>query len=713
MTDESYISFKAKYNISLNEQQEKAVQAIDGPTLLLAVPGSGKTTVLVTRLGYMVLEKGISPRNILSITYTKAATRDMRSRFAAMFGSELANQMCFKTINSVSEAIVKNHSLRSRIAPLTLLSEEKQKTAIIRDLIWKIRKEYPLDIDVMEVETKISYIKNMMLTDEEITKLEEKTPNIKEIYYQYKATLLQKRLMDFDDQLVFALAILQKNPIILKELQQEYQYICVDEAQDTSKIQHEIIRLLAKKNKNIFMVGDEDQSIYGFRAAYPQALLDFKKNYSSPNILYMEKNYRSTVEIIDKAANFIKKNEDRYDKRILPVRGNGAEVKQIAVNSLIEQYQYMLDVAKNKEGQTAILYRDNDSIIPLVDLLFREGVPFKLSQNKGLLFSNRITLDMFSFLRLAINPYDVDSFMQIYFKCGFPVNKQTAIQTVERSQNKRIPVLDALVEELGDRKTLKQPAIVLRNAMKSITKMHTRMALDEIIDFYQSYMMKNLLDKSKLDILDALAVMEPTIDGFLRRMYELQELLATQTFNSPNGIILSTVHSAKGLEYENVYIISVSDGLFPIVDEKAALKSEEDRLLYQEERRLFYVALTRAKSKLFVVKNNAKTSAFNDELFLLADTEEEKKTEKKPKKKASKKGTTKKTPQKLSGYDEVKDLFVQQTEQIRDSQGVRWVKCEICGEIKPEAEFNSYGGANHVNLGVCSACHIKESVKTI
>lgn len=261
--------FITKFNVKLNKQQLEAVQSVERPTLLLAVPGSGKTTVLVTRLGYMIYCLGIRPEEILTVTYTVAATNDMRKRFASIFGDELAARLEFRTINGICAKIIGYCEICVGKKAFDLLTDEGYKTKLLSAIYTELVHQYPTESDLKNISTLITYIKNMQLSKEEIDKAgnEQDIPLLK-IYSAYCDEMKKQSLMDYDDQMVYALTMLKVSPQILEYFQEMYKYICVDEAQDTSKIQHQIIALLASKYKKVFMVGDEDQSIYGFRAWY-------------------------------------------------------------------------------------------------------------------------------------------------------------------------------------------------------------------------------------------------------------------------------------------------------------------------------------------------------------------------------------------------------------------------------------------------------------
>ncbi len=270
-----------------NPQQEQAVLTIDGATLLIAVPGSGKTTVIIARIGNMIYNHFIPPEQILTLTFSVAATRDMQERFVSIFGDKFDNRLQFKTIHSFCFMVIKEYERLMNTKAFEVLENNNQ---IVKQIYLELTKEYIGEDIIKEISQKIGYCKNMMIDKEGIESINLPGCDFNEIYKSYEAYKKQKQLMDYDDMLNYAYVILNKYPEVLAKYQNQFKYFNIDEAQDTSFIQHEIIRLLAQKSGNIFMVGDEDQSIYGFRAAFPKALLDFKDNYKSANVLLMEQN---------------------------------------------------------------------------------------------------------------------------------------------------------------------------------------------------------------------------------------------------------------------------------------------------------------------------------------------------------------------------------------------------------------------------------------
>ena len=325
MTEQNFLD---TYGASLNPQQLEAVKTVEGPVLLLAVPGSGKTTVLVNRLGFMIYCKGIAPENILTLTYTVAATKDMASRFNHIFGDQLSGRLEFRTINGICAKIIAYYGRLIGKPSFELCSDDKDTAGLLTNIYINVVGEFPTESDIKNIRTLITYCKNMCLSKEEIKELG-KTEEIDllRIYDIYNSELKNRSLMDYDDQMIYAYRILKGSKEVRDYYQRLYRYICVDEAQDTSKIQHMIISLLAGSDGNLFMVGDEDQSIYGFRAAYPDALLNFEKDHPGAKVLFMDKNYRSNANIIAAADIFIQHNKDRHKKHICATKEATSEIR--------------------------------------------------------------------------------------------------------------------------------------------------------------------------------------------------------------------------------------------------------------------------------------------------------------------------------------------------------------------------------------------------
>ena len=606
-----YRSFAEKYALKLNRQQEEAVRSVEGNVLLLAVPGSGKTTVLVARLGYALYCLGVAPENILTMTYTVAAAADMRKRFVSLFGEELSGRLAFRTINGVCARIIRQYEQSRGTTAFELLSDESRIAAMLGDICRGVLNEYPADSDIKAIRTKITYVKNMCLKPEEIEALNQEIKGFPSIYRAYVDTMKRQRLMDYDDQLVYAYNILRRCPDILHSLQSRYRYICVDEAQDTSKIQHMIIELLAGPEGNLFMVGDEDQSIYGFRAAYPRALADFSRRRKNARVLLMEQNYRSTRQIVRAADRFIQQNSDRHPKRMTAVRGDGAEVKELTVSSRAGQYAYLLKTAKDCGRETAVLFRDNECALPLIDLLDRSRIPYRCRQMDASFFTSPVVRDITDIIRFALDQTDGQLFMNLYYKLNARLSKQEAQEAVRRCPES-MSVLEYLAEDFPLSGFKRKQCRALLTHMNNMLTENAGSAVYRIVKYmgYGAYLKQREMGEGKAEILQALGNQEPSPARLLDRLEELSGIIRSHGSND-SRFILSTIHSSKGLEYDRVFLMDTIDGILP------SQAADEDRALMEEERRLFYVGMTRAKNELniFTFRQAELSSAFSAALF--------------------------------------------------------------------------------------------------
>ncbi len=616
--------FKQRYISDMSTQQKQAVTTTDGAVLLLAVPGSGKTTVLITRLGYMIYCRGIAPSQILAVTYTRAATFELKKRFSESFGSEYAGSLEIRTINGLSAKITERYgSIYGAENVPRLMSREGDRKRLISDVYKDITGEFADPSAINDIGAMITYAKNMMLTDEQISELDCGGADTLKIYKKYCSELAVRGLMDYDDQMVTALDILTKYPDIADYYHGRFRYICVDEAQDTSRIQHEIIKLLAKNSGNIFMVGDEDQSIYAFRGAYPDALTDFEKTYENATVLFMEQNFRSTPEIIGAANAFVKRNRFRRDKTICAVNEAGMPVRTVHCRGRAAQYDFLCGVAKRNEIQTAALFRNNDSAVALVDMLERGGIGYRLKGGEKTFFTSKPVTDIVSIINFINDPYNVDEFMQIYYKIGLYINKQAAQTACRISTARHIPITDALLGpgepvvgggiDLTDssRKNIRRIAEYAAQA-RSAGASETLSIIWRSMQ-YSDYVHKNGLDAGKYGILRLLARNVSDSRQLISRLYELNEIMATHTDDPDSLFTLSTIHSSKGLEYDCVYLLDVIDNVLPSITSDK-LDDKEDIKQYEEERRLFYVAMTRAKKELYLFSCTGESSEFVTEV---------------------------------------------------------------------------------------------------
>ena len=630
--------FETTFSVKLNQQQKEAVQSTKGPVLLLAVPGSGKTTVLVTRLGYMIYCRNIPPESILTVTYTVAATKDMSERFAVRFGEDMAKRLEFRTINGICAMIIQYYGRRIGKTPFELVKDEKATTGMLIKICRDHGMGYPTESDLKNVRTLITYIKNMMLNEEELQKLEEESDiRIAGIYREYCRQMREQKLMDYDDQMLYAYNILRKDPGVLAYFQNRYPYICVDEAQDTSKIQHAIIALLAAGTGNLFMVGDEDQSIYGFRAAYPEALLSFEKKHPGAKVLLMEENFRSNAKIVEAADKFIQKNTLRHEKHMRAAREAGADIREISLKSRKAQYVYLMKAAQEcttgmagmsgseehrgradaSVTETAVLYRDNECAIPLIDLLERKNIPYRMRNADLSFFTHRTVLDVQNIIRFAMDPKDTELFMQIYYRLKLFFNKKDALRYAQISQEKDMEVLDAALKYGNLEKYQEDNIRNLKRQMVRILNMPGDEAVNQILTYmgYQDYLKKMGMNANKLETVKLIGSRVESPEKLLERLEELRTIIQEKVSDKDCPFILSTMHASKGLEYDTVYLLDVMDGILPekvLANPRTASKEELET--YEEERRLFYVGVTRAKNQLNVFTTN-KPSKFCSELL--------------------------------------------------------------------------------------------------
>ena len=584
----TYEEFRAQYPIPLNPQQEEAVRLTEGPALLLAVPGSGKTTVLVTRLGYMLCCRGIPPEQILTVTYTVAATRDMRARFVGFFGEEQAGRLTFRTINGLCAVVIGYYARQRGTEPFALLDNERQLSGVVRDLLVRTGAAFPSELLVKTARTHITYCKNMMLTEAEIHAHKVDGMDFPRVYFEYQDYLLRSRRMDYDDQMVFTYRIFRQHPDILAYFQRRWPYICVDEAQDTSKIQHAILRLLA--SESLFMVGDEDQSIYGFRAAWPQALLEFEEVFPGARILKLETNYRSTRAIVERADAFIRRNQSRRPKKMRTENQQGSPIRRIMLEDYNRQYNYLLKVAENCTESTAVLYRNNDSALPLIDLLEQKGVPYACRQREGFFFTSPLVRDITDMLEFAFDDGNKDLFLRFYYKLDLKLKKAVISQLLYGMPSDK-SVFEVLLESGGLEPWQMGKVRAMQTHYSKLPYLTSFAAIQRLVRYmgYGDYLQEQHGDTTKLDILLSLANQMPSVGQFLLHLQELKERIETLEPRPDCPFVLSTIHASKGLEYDHVILIDAVDGLLPSADEAEEL---------EEERRLFYVGATRARKQL-------------------------------------------------------------------------------------------------------------------
>lgn len=638
--DEFFKMLKEKLNINLTNIQKEAVMQTKGTSLILSCAGSGKTTVNVILCANLILNHGMKPERILLVTFSKASAIDMEHRFNKFFGDMIKGRIKFSTIHSLALAIVYDNS-RLNGVPYRIIEsegvedEEKQeagslnsenrgtqvlsKISLLKKIYISINDDYPSEDRIEELLTDISYVMNTLMDDHDMTEYKSKVPNFAEVFSRYREIKKQKGLLDFDDMIVKAYEILKTDKRILEIYRNKYDFILVDEAQDTSLAQHELIYLLAQPKCNLCIVGDDDQSIYGWRGADSGHMLNIHKRYPGIKILYMEQNFRSTKKIINMAGELIKNNKLRYPKGIYTENEVGSDVDMIKLKNEDAQLKYIMDKIKSgsKYSDHAVLFRNNISAILLSDKLDRAGIPFYFKDQKLSFFKNWLVQDILNCIRFAHDFTDVDTFIKIYYKLNCYITKEMVIYLRKEAAGLSV------FKVLGRYPDLKPYQIQkLVEAEKNFTCLDKEVSSKRAINIiecqlgYWDYVVRNMekanmsIDSPKtvLNILYKISEDAKTKIELLSRLEELRDSIVKSKMNRfKNAVVLTTVHSAKGLEYENVYMIDLYEGEFPCAESISEMTKGNNKLI-EEERRLFYVGITRAKKQLTLMSIEQKNA---------------------------------------------------------------------------------------------------------
>ncbi|WP_422484398.1 ATP-dependent helicase [Gudongella sp. DL1XJH-153] len=591
----------------LSTTQIDAINHRDGPALILAVPGSGKTTVIIHRTHKLIRESAIKPERILSITFSKASAIDMKRRFTSEFPKEISNPE-FSTIHAFCFRIIRDYSKKRNVS-FRLIEDDKEplnKYRLIKDIYQSL---FGSTITEEKMESFLSYYgyaKNMMIKPDKLLKTKKiELDEFREMYRLYEEKKINGNLLDFDDLLTMSYQLLLDNPKALEYYSKKYDYIQLDEGQDTSKIQLELLKLLASPGNNLFIVADDDQSIYGFRGAYPQGLLDFQNIFPEGRLFYMEKNFRSSKNIVNLSNDFIKQNISRYKKNVSTDNPYSKAVQVIRLKSSEEQYGYILkNFRDNPHKKAAVLYRNNLSALGLMNYLEKNNTDFYMRDVKLKFFNHWLTKDIYNFMDLSADICNIEVFEQIFYKMKGYISRKMVNWLKGRHIEKN--VFKELLKYPGLSDFYRKQLLELELDFKKIQKMAPAHAIRYIRSNinYDSYIHENSLRfgytfeqlKEMLYYMELIAAETGNFNHFRKRMSDLRDLMLQSSKNWSN-LTLSTVHSAKGLEFDSVYIIDLVDGSFPSASSVEAMENG-DSSLYEEERRLFYVGMTRAKKSL-------------------------------------------------------------------------------------------------------------------
>ena len=594
----------------LNDKQKEAVMHVDGPCLVLAGAGSGKTRVLTERIVNLI-NNGVSPYNILAITFTNKAAREMRERVYNSIEEE-ANKIFIGTFHSLGLKIVReNASVIGYSNNVTILDRDDVNT-----LIKRFMKELNLDTEhypVKSILNKISFAKNEGLSPEEFDKFAKAPLDMAacKVYKMYESALKRSNSVDFDDLLILPLRIFKKDKSVLEKYQEHFKYILVDEYQDTNMVQYDMCKLLASKYRNLFVVGDMDQSIYSFRFANYMNVINFEKDNKDAKVIVLDENYRSTNNILNAANDVIKNNKERKEKNLWSSKGDGDKIKYIRCDNEQEEASTVVRLTKElldkgeKPSEIAVLYRTNGQSRVFEEAFLKENIPFKIVGSY--FFYNRKEIkDLISYMHLIYNNNDDASLERVI---NVP-RRGIGSKTIERLRREASISDKSMFEVVSSGKELgfKNLIIDLTNESKNtdlvglvdviLDKTGIRKELEEKNDLESEIRLENLNEFKSI----ALAFQEKGI-------FSLEEFLENISLVSDkneykevdDGINLMTLHSAKGLEFNDVFLVGMEEGIFP---HNRSFESESE---LEEERRLCYVGITRAKEHLWLMNAKKRT----------------------------------------------------------------------------------------------------------
>ena len=607
--------------MGFNEAQTKAICHKNGPAMVLAGPGSGKTLVITRRVEYLIKKYGVRPEQILVITFTKAAAKEMRERFARIT-KEDRFPVTFGTFHGIYYGILK---WAYRMNASNIFSEE-EKMMLLREVIAGMELEIEDEKEFLQgIASEIGQIKNNRLSLEEYESSNCSDQMFRQIYEEYERRRKLLKKIDFDDMLVLCYELFQKRPDILQMWQKKFQYILIDEFQDINQVQYDVIRMLALPENNLFIVGDDDQSIYRFRGARPEIMLGFSKDYPNAKSIILDVNYRSTKAVVSAARRVIERNKNRYQKEIITVNEQGDNVHIQEVRHPVEESHYVREqiakavAAGTEPSQIAVLYRTNTEPRALVETFMEYHIPFQMKEHLPNLYEHFIGRDFQAYMRMALGGRDRGDFLMIMNRPNRYIGRDSVDRGEISFENLRKYYMekDWMVDRI-DQLEVDLKVISRMTPYAAIQYIRKSVGYDLFLNEYAIKRKMKLEDLQELiRELEERAKEFKTIEEWFAHIEKYTEELRLQAVTrteNRNAVSLMTFHAAKGLEYDTVFIIGANEDVTPY--KKAELPEE-----MEEERRMFYVAMTRAKKHLtisYVREKNGKAmeqSRFLGELF--------------------------------------------------------------------------------------------------
>lgn len=596
----------------LNERQREAVLYNDGPLLIIAGAGAGKTKTLTTKIAYLIEKENVAPENILAITFTNKAAKEMKDRLFKTIG-QTAKYLQVSTFHSFGLKLLReNYDALGYDKNFVIMDSDDSLT-----VVKKIIKDMGYDPKIYNpraIRNKISSCKNEMTSPEAYERYAasdfEKV--VQEVYAKYEKKLQRNNSVDFDDLLLLPIELFKKNPDILNKYQDLYQYILIDEYQDTNEAQYILTKMLSAKNRKITCVGDDSQSIYSFRGANYKNILNFEKDYKDAKTILLEQNYRSTSNILDAANQVIKNNKMRKDKNLWTSRGIGEKIKYYRAYNERDEAQYVIRKIKELTNRNvdykdiAVLYRTNAQSRVLEEEMLKENLPYRVI-GSFYFYSRKEIKDLIAYLRLIHNSKDNVSLLRVI---NTP-KRGIGLKTIENLTIQADAMGVSIYEAISSGKELE-----FKNIIEKLKEMSKDLTLTELIDkvLDASGMKKELEDEKTLEAEVRLENLEE-FKSITKTFEEREGLISLEDFlleislisdveeykDDPNRISLMTVHSVKGLEFDHVFVVGMEEGIFPHIN------SLMDNSELEEERRLCYVAITRAKDDLHLVNARRRT----------------------------------------------------------------------------------------------------------
>lgn len=607
--------------MGFNEAQTQAIQHTDGPCLVLAGPGSGKTLTIVNRVKYLIEKQKVRPEEILVVTFTRFAAAEMKSRLCLVMGKRDL-PVTVGTFHGIYYGILK---WAYRMNQENILSET-EKYQILRGVINKERMEIFDEEDfIQDIAAEIGKVKNNRIPLEEFVSEKCSADAFRNIYRNYEQHRKELKKIDFDDMLVLCYELFRARPDVLAQWQKKFRYVLIDEFQDINRIQYDVIRMLAQPENNLFVVGDDDQAIYGFRGADSELMLGFGKDFPDAKQILLGMNYRSTANIVQNSLKLIENNVERYSKKLEANREGGSCLHIQEVKDPVEEAEYVLEEIQKckengiKEEEIAILFRVHTDARAVVEAMVERKIPFQMKEHLPNIYEHFIAKDIMAYFRLATGARHRQDFLQImnrpkrYLGRDSVAGAKASFEDMRKFYCDKDWMIDRIDQFEWDVKMLMKMA-----PYAAIRYIRKRIGYD---DFLKEYAFTHQINRS--DLNEVLAEIEEaakafsSVEEWFAHVEEYTETLKVKEKerNRPRpGVRLMTIHASKGLEFKQVFLIAANEGRIPYQ------KAKTDKEI-EEERRLFYVAMTRAKDFLKIcyvkIKNGKEVapSRFVDELL--------------------------------------------------------------------------------------------------